>query len=218
MASIHAITDLGSFEGYKSPPDRKLSEDEFLAWSDSDVKAEWVEGEVIVVPPATVVHSELTLFLVCTLGMFVEQQELGEVLGWRLMVRLSPRCRRVPDVVFIAKEHLSNVLPTHLEGPPDLAIEVVSSESVERDWREKYYDYLAAGVREYWIIDPAHERVEAYKCVEGKYEPIGRDQGCIRSDVVPGFFLRDEWLWRDELPKVRDALKEIEAASDRPKS
>ena len=134
------------------------------------------------------------------------------------MVRLSPRCRRVPDVAFIAKEHLPNILPTHLESPPDLAIEVVSSESVERDWREKYYDYQAAGAREYWIIDPAHERVAAYKLVEGKFEPIARDQGCIRSSVVPGFFLREEWLWGAKLPKIDDALKEIEAASERPMS
>lgn len=218
MSSTQPITDLGPFEGYKPPPNRKLSEDEFLAWCDPDVKAEWGDGKVIVVPPATLGHSESTLFLVCTLGMFVERQELGEVLGWRLMVRLSPHCRRVPDVVFIAEEHLPNIRPTHLEGPPDLAIEVVSLESVARDWREKYYDYQAAGVREYWIIDPAHQRVAAYQLVEGEYQPIATEQGRIGSSVVPGFFLREDWLWRHKLPKIDDALKEIEAASDQPKS
>ena len=56
MASAQPDTDLGPLEGYKRPPDHKLSEDEFLAWCDPDVKAEWVDGEVIVVPPATLVH------------------------------------------------------------------------------------------------------------------------------------------------------------------
>jgi Uma2 family endonuclease len=209
MSSTPPITDLGPLEGYKPPPNRKLSEDEFLAWCDPEVKAEWVDGKVIVVPPATLVHCELTTFLVCTLGIFAEREDLGEVLGWRLMVRLNPRCRRVPDVVFISKEHLQNIGPTHLEGPPDLAIEVVSSESVARDWREKYYDYQAAGVREYWIIDPVHQRVAAYNLVDTEYQPIAIEQGRIGSSVVPGFFLREDWLWRAKLPKIDDALKEI---------
>ena len=49
--------------------------------------------------------------------------------------------------------------PKNIEQPwdrwiPDIAIEVVSSSSAKRDYEEKPDDYLAAGVREYWIIDP----------------------------------------------------------------
>jgi Uma2 family endonuclease len=115
--------------------------------------------------------------------------------------------------MFVAKDRLQYLRIYHLEGPPDLALEVVSTDSVERDWREKYYDYQAAGVREYWVIDPAHQRVEAYQLVDGAYQSIAHDQGRIASSVLGGFNLREAWLWRAELPKVSEALQEIESAS-----
>ena len=211
MASTQPITDLGPPAGYKPPPDRKLSEEEFLAWCDEDVKAEWVEGQVIVMSPANFSHANLTAFLLSLIRIWVEDRDLGVVLGPEFAVRLSPRSRRVPDVLFVAKDRLHNLRPTHLEGPPDLAIEIVSPDSVVRDWREKYYDYQSTGVREYWVIDPANQRVEAYQLVEGAYQEILHDHDRIASSVLAGFCLRDEWLWRAELPKVRDVLKEIEA-------
>jgi len=58
------------------------------------------------------------------------------------------RRRRSPDIIFIAKQHLSNLRETYLEGPPDLIVEIVSWESQSRDRRDKYLEYQAAGVRE----------------------------------------------------------------------
>lgn len=218
MASTHPVTDLGPPEGYKPPPEGKISEEEFLAWCDEDVKAEWVDGQVIMMSPANVQHVNLTSFLISLMRIWVEDRDLGAVFGLELMTRLSPRSRRVPDLVFVAKDRLQNLRRNHLEGPPDLAIEVVSPDSLVRDWREKYLDYQSAGLREYWVIDPANQRVEAYRLVGGAYQEIVPDPGRVDSSVLAGFYLRDEWLWRAELPKVRDALKEIEAASDQPKS
>jgi Uma2 family endonuclease len=213
MAATQPTADFDPPTSYKPLSDRKLSEEEFVAWCDEDVKAEWVDGEVLVAAPATYVHANLTSFLVCVTAMFVEDHDLGEVFGWQLMTRLSPRIRRVPDLMFVAKDRLQYLRMYHLEGPPDLALEVVSRDSVDGDWREKYYDYQAAGVREYWVIYPAHQRVEAYRLVDGAYQSIPHDQGRVASSVLAGFYLREEWLWRAELPKVSEALQEIESAS-----
>lgn len=212
MATTQPITDLGPPTGFKPMPDRKLSEEEFVAWCDEDKKAEWVDGRVVMMSPANTAHVRITTFLLSLIKIFVEDRDLGEVFGPELTTRLSPRIRRVPDLMFVAKERLPNVGPTHLEGPPDLALEIVSPDSVERDWRAKYADYQAAGVREYWVIDPAHQRVEAYRLVDGEYQSIAHDQGRVASSVLGGFYLREEWLWRAELPKVRETLQEIESA------
>ena len=212
MATSQSAWNLGAADGVKPPPEGKISEEEFLAWCDEDVKAEWVDGQVIMMSPANVQHVNLTSFLISLMRIWVEDRDLGAVFGLELMTRLSPRSRRVPDLVFVAKDRLQNLRRNHLEGPPDLAIEVVSPDSLVRDWREKYLDYQSAGLREYWVIDPANQRVEAYRLVDGAYQKIVPDHGRVESSVLAGFYLRDEWLWRAELPKVRDVLNEIEAA------
>lgn len=192
MASTQPITDSGPLAPYKAPPEGKISEEEFLAWCDEDVKAEWVDGQVIVMSPANVQHVNLTSFLISLMRIWVEDRDLGAVFGLELITRLSPRSRRVPDLVFVAKDRLQNLRRNHLEGPPDLAIEVVSPDSLVRDWREKYLDYQSAGVREYWVIDPANQRVEAYRLVDGAYQEIVPDHGRLDSSVLAGFYLRDE--------------------------
>jgi hypothetical protein len=68
---------------------------------------------------------------------------------------------REPDVVVVlpAKAHL--VRETFVDGPPDLVVEVVSDDSVERDYETKRAEYAAAGIPEYWIVDPRSDLVDA---------------------------------------------------------
>lgn len=211
MATIHP-TDIALPSDLPPLPDRKLSEEEFLAWCDEDTKAEWVDGQVIMMSPASFPHADMTMFLGAIIKTWTDRRKLGKVLGPEFPARLSPRVRRVPDLMFISKERVEHILLNHFEGAPDFVIEVVSPESVERDWRDKYADYQAAGVREYWIIDPAHRRVNAYQLADGAYQRLPQDQGRIASNVLTGFFLREQWLWGAEPPIVDDVLKELEGA------
>jgi len=134
-------------------------------------------------------------------------------LGW---VRSAPfqmklEHGREPDVLFVATEHLGRLRETFLDGPADLAIEIISPESVSRDRGEKYYEYEAGGVREYWLIDPLRQVAEFYRLDEGgRYGVVlaGRE-GVYRSEVVAGFWLRVEWLWQEPLPKTLDVLREL---------
>ena len=101
--------------------------------------------------------------------------------------------------------------PTYIDGPVDLAVEVVSPESNRRDRADKLSEYEGGGVPEYWLIDPL--RREAYFYVLGKdslyhLAPISPD-GVYRSQVIPGFRLRVDWLWRIPLPDPDDALAEL---------
>ena len=80
--------------------------------------------------------------------------------------------------------------------------------SSTRDYRTKFYEYEAAGVGEYWIIDPLSRRLEAYSLKRGKYVEIQNDEATIPSNVIAGFDLKHEWLF-PRLPATFDVLKEL---------
>ncbi len=186
------------------------TEEEFEAWCDEDVKAEYVDGRVIMHSPASTRHVDMVSFLVTLLRLFVDKHDLGLVLGPELQVRLRPGLRRVPDLLFVAKDRLEIIRETFVEGPPDLAIEIVSPDSIARDWREKYWEYEQAGVSEYWVIDPQARRMDVYRLEEeGRYKAVAAEEGVYRSQVVSGFWLRAAWLWREPLPNVLEVVGEL---------
>ena len=187
-----------------------MTEEAFVAWCDEDIKAEWVDGEVIIMSPSSIRHVDLAGFLVILMRTFVTHHNLGTVLGPECQIRLADqRRRRVPDLLFVAQARAEIIQPNHIEGPPDLVVEIASPESVARDWREKYMEYETAGVGEYWVIDPMAERVEAYRLNQNrKYELLPEKEGAIHSHILPGFYLKPAWLWQTPLPNPLDILRE----------
>lgn len=190
-----------------TPPRAPLSYEEFLEWADEDVRAEWVDWEVIVMSPASDRHQDLVRFLTATLSLLVETKDLGVVRPAPFQMKLKNG--REPDVLFVAKEHRDRLKDTYLDGPADLVVEIVSPESGPRDRGDKFYEYEAGGVREYWLIDPQREQVELYRLTgEGQYRLVQPGEADVyRSEVVPGFGLRASWLWQEPLPKVLEIAR-----------
>ncbi len=190
---------------------RKMTYEEFLDWADEDTLAEWVDGEVVMYSPASEPHQRIAGFLVTVMRIFVEQRDLGIVLSAPFQMKLE-RSGREPDVLFVAKEHLDHLQETYLDGPADLAVEIVSPESAGRDRGDKFYEYEAGGVSEYWLIDPRTERAEFYRLTAGgRYQQISPNaEGVYRSTVLSGFWLQVEWLWQEPLPRTLDVLRELE--------
>ncbi len=206
----HSIDNMTAANLKLAPPG-KLTEEEFVAWCDEDTRAEWVDGEVIMMSPASFRHNDLTGWLTGLLRLFIEHHGLGVVVGPEFQIRLAQeQSRRVPDILFVTGDRCDLLQENHLEGPPDLAIEIVSPESEARDWREKYAEYESAGVREYWVIDPMSQHVEAYTLAgEDGYRRVEEKEGVIWSTVPPGFRLQTKWLWPDTRPKVLEAAREL---------
>ena len=112
--------------------------------------------------------------------------------------------------MFVDKSRVHLITTNHLEGAPDLIMEIVSPDSESRDWREKYLEYEAAGVREYWVVDPMSQHVEAYALSgDGKYAQIMEQDERIASSVVAGWYLRPKWLFGEKRANVLDALGEL---------
>ncbi|MDW8100879.1 MAG: Uma2 family endonuclease [Anaerolineae bacterium] len=196
----------------RQPPQGKLSFQEFLEWLDEDTWAEWVEGEVEMVSPATTQHQRVQGFLWQVLGIFVRARGLGEVLGAPYLIELPSVLRgREPDLIFVAVPRRLEAEATYLEGAPELVVEIVSPQSVARDRGSKFVEYEAAGVAEYWLIDLLRRRAEFYQLdAEGRYAlAFGGAAGVYRSMVVPSFWLRVEWLWQEPLPPPWRTVAEI---------
>ncbi|HSF32032.1 MAG TPA: Uma2 family endonuclease [Candidatus Tectomicrobia bacterium] len=123
-------------------PPGKMTYEEFLAWADEDTWAEWVNGEVIILTPASNRHQLLVGFLVNLFQHFVEAHRLGVVLTAPFQMKIGPDLPgREPDILFIAREHLDWLKNTYLDGPADLVVEVTSRDSRARDRGEKFYEY-----------------------------------------------------------------------------
>jgi Uma2 family endonuclease len=195
-----------------TPPPAPVSWDDFLTWLDEDVRAEWVDGAISVMPPASEDHQDSSLFLVTFLLLYIQRHGLGRIFHTPFLMRLaSRRSGREPDILFVRAENVHRIRPTYVDGPADLVVEIVSPESVERDYHEKLAEYEAAGIPEYWIIDPGRRTARFYQLdTDGQYQLATiPESGIYTSLVVSGFRLRVTWLWQRPLPTIDAALADL---------
>ena len=192
----------------------KLTYDDFLRLH-SGRHIEYVDGEVLAKMTVTRTHDNLTGFLNAILRAYVEARDLGRVYGDAFQMKLTFDGivkGREPDVLFVAKANLGRVSERFLDGPADLAVEVVSSDSVTRDRVEKFAEYESAGVREYWIIEPSQRTAEFFGLdPSGVFNrlPISKD-GVFESRVIDGLQIDSNWLWQNEMPHLIDVLRHWE--------
>jgi Uma2 family endonuclease len=197
------------------PKGLRMSEEEFIAWYTFEGQAEWVDGEVVIMSPVSLAHEHIQWWVKNLLKFYCDDKRLGMVMGPQFVMRLKFSAqrkkvsRREPDILFVAEARKDLVKPNHLDGPPDLAVEIISPESQNRDRRQKYLEYESAGVAEYWIIDPLSETVDAFAREGESFVEIPERQEKITSRVVPGWYLRPAWLWQQPRLDVRVALAEL---------
>lgn len=191
-------------------PSLRMSFAEFLKWDSEHTMAEWIDGEVSVMSPAAERHQEILAFLLTILKLHVEVKDLGRVLPAPFVMRLAKRRRgREPDLLFVSRQRAPLIKKNYLDGPADMVVEIISPESVGRDRGEKFVEYEAAGIKEYWLLDPDRETAEFYELgADGRYRAADMPEGIYRSQVVAGFFLRVAWLWQTPAPTIA-ALREL---------
>jgi len=190
-------------------PGRRMTEEEFVDWIGEKTRAEWVDGEIIMTAPVSLDHDGICWLVRSVVQLFAEYHRLGTVYGSEVMVRL-PRQRRLTDVSFVSTSRVEILKPNHVDAPPDLAMEVVSPDSIKRDWRDKFAAYRRAKVREYWIIDPLQSCMEAHVLTRSAtYRQIPETKAGIASTVLPGFRLKSDWVFANPRPSVLKILKEL---------
>jgi Uma2 family endonuclease len=158
-------------------------------------------------------HYTLREYLSMFLNAYLSLRPLGLLRGEPFVMRHPEgRSFREPDLMFIARANLENLTPTLLLGPADLAIEITSPESYERDTVTKYAEYAAMGVGEYWILDPHGEQAFFYRLGPGgEYEAAPVVEGVYTTPLLPGLRLVLGVLWQQPRPNIRQIVAMVDA-------
>ncbi len=166
---------------------RAATEEELLRTPRDGRKYELVDGEIRV-SPAGSRHGAVTLRIGARLLAFVEEHRLGHVFESSTGFRLPGGNVRSPDVAFVARGRFErDELPEGFSPVvPDLAIEVLSPEDRPRQVLDKIGEYLQAGVRLVWVVDPRKARAAIYRSLTDVRE-VGAGDALDGEEVVPGF-------------------------------
>jgi len=129
-------------------------------------RSELVCGRVREMPPPGARHGELAGVITTALTTFARPRRLGRTLTeMGYVIRRNPDVVRGPDVSFIAADAVpEGGLPDgYVEGPPSLAIEVVSPHDLDRDVAEKLDQWLEAGTPIVWVVRPKNNTVTVHR-------------------------------------------------------
>jgi Uma2 family endonuclease len=172
------------------PPQGEWTEEDYLFF-DENILMEYSDGFVGVLPQPTTEHQLLVLFLLRALLAHVEPEGLGQALMAPLKVRTSAHHYREPDILFALAANRSKAGNRFWESA-DLVMEVVSPDNPERDYWKKRNDYAAAGIAEYWIVDPQRMLITVLSLQGTEYREaaVCRPGEAARSILLPGFEVR----------------------------
>ncbi|MBN1965507.1 MAG: Uma2 family endonuclease [Anaerolineae bacterium] len=164
---------------------------------------EWVKGVVVKMAPVSAKHDDLTGYLRELFRAYFALHPIGIVRSEPFVLRIETTpSYREPDLQVILNDNPGELTDTAMIGPADICIEVVSPGSVAIDHGEKFEEYEAAGVREYWIVDPLREECRFYRLQEsGRYATFQPDEAdTYHTPLLPHFALHVPTLWQSTLP------------------
>ena len=180
---------------------------------------EWIDGTVIKMSPVHDRHDMITRYLAILLETYFAYRPLGVIRQQPFVMHYEfeqedgqkKRRDREPDIMVILNDNLANLKETYMDGAADIVIEVVSPESVARDYSEKLYEYERIGVAEYWIIDPMKKACRFYHLNPQQAFVLQPVEDNYYSPALPGLVLNIPTLWQAILPNPPAIVKAVQA-------
>jgi Uma2 family endonuclease len=184
------MIETGATLGKPAAPARKrYTHAELVAQlPETTLPCELWDGELSMSPAPSFFHQEVVLRFYRQLHDWVAVRKLGKVVTAPVDMVLSPHRVTQPDILFISEARL-NIVSTVINGPVDLAAEVISLGQRQRDRIEKRDLYEQYGIREFWLIDPEASTVEVFHLENGRYQLVMRctPGQAAASRLLPGF-------------------------------
>ena len=173
------------------PAQGEWDEEDYLALKTRQL-IEFTDGVLEFLPTSDRIHQDLVKWLFKRLDRFAESSRQGQAYFAPLRVKTDEKKYREPDVVYLTNER-DRQYPDRSRPPfgADLVMEVVSEgdEARDRDIRQKPLDYAAAGIAEYWIVDPENRTITVLSLEGTDYFPRGvfGEGEVAESVLLPGF-------------------------------
>ena len=166
-----------------------MTAEELLYTNVPNKRAELVRGVLVVREPAGGRHGRVVNELSRAIGNHVHAHALGAVYAAETGFTLArrPDTVRAPDVAFVRREHLPDPEPTGFPDlAPDLVVEVVSTGDRAGEILAKVADWLSAGTRLVWVVDPERRLARVYRA-DGTEQIAEETDRLLGEDVLPGF-------------------------------
>lgn len=171
------------------PAQGQWSESDYL-WLTDRTKhlVELTDGYIEVLPMPTEEHQRIVLFLYRALYAFLTAHGMGIVLVAPLRLLLQTGRYREPDLLLLLSQDDPRRSNAYWTGA-DLVVEVVSPDDPLRDWVQKRQEYAAAGIPEYWIVDPADEQIMVLRLEGDAYveHHVAARGARVTSALLEGF-------------------------------
>lgn len=170
-------------------PPALMTAEQLLNARTPDKRVELVRGVLVVREPAGLRHGQVAMELAWRLASHVHDRGLGRVYAAETGFTLTrdPDTVRASDVAFISRDRLPDPTPTGFPDlAPDLVAEVLSPGDRPAEVLAKVADWLSAGTRLVWAIDPARRLVRTYRD-DGTEQILTADETLDGQEVVPGF-------------------------------
>jgi Uma2 family endonuclease len=163
---------------------------ELFGMPDDGFRYELVKGELRRMSPSGWRHGVVVVNVTLLLGQYVKTTKLGVCCGAETGFKIAsdPDTVRAPDLGFVSRERIpgGGVPKTFWPGAPDLAVEVLSPGDTRREVDEKVADWLEAGARAVWVVNPKRLSVSVYRSMTDVTRLSEGDE-LDGGDVVPGF-------------------------------
>jgi Uma2 family endonuclease len=131
-------------------------------------------------------HGAISTRLIIRLGGFVESHNLGVVFT-ETNFKIGEN-ERIPDIAFVTADCIpqEGIPESVWQSPPDLAIEVISPNDLQEKVSDKVLEYLAAGVRQVWLVSPKHRSISIFRS-QTDVQIFSVDMNLVSEDLFPGF-------------------------------
>lgn len=150
---------------------------------------ELVRGHLVVGEPPGTRHGSISANLSTELAIYARRHDAGLVFAQDTGFKIAsdPDTVRAPDVAFVSAERSGSIPPRgYAELTPDLVAEVLSPDDQPAAVLAKVADWLAAGARLVWVIDPDRRQARVYR-PDGSLSVLGAGDALDGENVLPGF-------------------------------